>query len=62
LLQNENFIECLLYIKIKNLGIETFLNALEKIKYSLYLKQSIIQIIKIQKIIEVHLQFYNINK
>ncbi len=62
LLQNENFIECILYIKIKNLGIETFLNALEKVKYYLYLKQNIIQIIKIQKIIEVHLKYYNINQ
>ena len=60
LLKNENYIECILYIKIKNLGIETFLYTLEKIKYCLYLKQNIIQIIKIQKIIDVHLKYYNI--
>ena len=32
LLQNGNFIECLLYIKINNLGIDSFLMVLEKIK------------------------------
>ena len=62
LLQNGNFIECLLYIKINNLGINTFLMVLEKIKYFLYLKQSMFQVIKIQKIIESHKIFYNISK
>ena len=62
LLQNGNFIECLLYIKINNLGIDSFLMVLEKIKYFLYLKQSMFQVIKIQKIIESHKIFYNISK
>ena len=51
--------ECLLYIKYKNLGLNVFIQTLEKIKKSIYLKQ-LIQAMKIEKIIQYYKNNFNI--
>ena len=56
------FVESLLYIKHMSLGIETFIQCLEKIKKSLYTKQ-LFQVTKIEKIIQYYKNNFNlINK
>ena len=47
------YVECLLYIKYKNLGLDKFIQCLEKIKKSIYIKQ-LFQANKIEKIIEYY--------
>ena len=53
------YVECLLYIKYKNLGLNVFIQTLEKIKKSIYLKQ-LIQAMKIEKIIQYYKNNFNI--
>ena len=53
------YVECLLYIKYKNLGLNVFIQTLEKIKKSIYLKQ-LIQAVKIEKIIQYYKNNFNI--
>jgi len=56
------FVESLLYIKHMSLGIDTFIQCLEKIKKSLYTKQ-LFQVTKIEKIIQYYKKNFNlINK
>jgi hypothetical protein len=54
------YVECLLFIKYKNLGLEVFINSLEKIKKSVYIKQ-LFQATKIEKIIQYYKDKFNIN-
>ena len=54
------YVECLLFIKYKNLGLEVFINSLEKIKKSIYTKQ-LFQATKIEKIIQYYKDKFNIN-
>ena len=54
------YVECLLFIKYKNLGLEVFINSLEKIKKSVYIKQ-LFQATKIEKIIQYYKDKFNIS-
>ena len=58
LIESFCYVECLLYIKYKNLGVNAFIQCLEKIKKSIYLKQ-MIQAIKIEKIIQYYKNNFN---
>ena len=53
LIESNCYVECLLYVKYKNLGLDVFINCLEKIKKSIYIKQ-LSQATKIEKIIEYY--------
>ena len=53
------YVECLLYVKYKNLGLNIFVQCLEKIKKSIYLKQ-IFQVTKIENIIQYYKANFNI--
>ena len=53
------YVECLLFVKYKNLGLDAFIQCLEKIKKSIYIKQ-LFQAIKIEKIIEYYKRNFNI--
>ena len=54
------YVECLLYIKYMNLGLNEFIICLEKIKKSIYTKQ-LYQVTKIEKIIQYYKNNFNIN-
>jgi hypothetical protein len=54
------YVECLLFIKYKNLGLNTFIQTLERIKKSIYIKQ-LFQATKIEKIIQYYKDKFNIN-
>ena len=54
------YVESLLFVKYKNLGLEVFINCLEKIKKSVYVKQ-LFQATKIEKIIQYYKDNFNIN-
>ena len=55
---NDNlFIECILFIKYKSFGIEVLVDCLEKIKRAIFMKQ-LFQVTKLEKII----QYYKNNK
>ena len=58
LIESFCYVECLLYIKYKNLGVNAFIQCLEKIKKSIYLKQ-MIQAMKIEKIIQYYKNNFN---
>ena len=53
------YVECLLFIKYKNLGLNTFIQTLERIKKSIYIKQ-LFQATKIEKIIQYYKNKFNI--
>ena len=53
------YVECLIYVKYKNLGLDKFIQCLEKIKKSIYIKQ-LFQANKIEKIIEYYKKNFNI--
>ena len=59
LIENYCYVECLIYIKYKNLGMNIFINCLEKIKKSIYIKQ-LFQASKIEKIIQYYKNNFNI--
>ena len=54
------YVESLLYVKYENLGLEKFIQCLEKIKKSIYIKQ-LFQANKIEKIIEYYKKNFNIS-
>ena len=60
LIESFCYVEVLLYVKMKNLGLNIFIECLEKIKKSIYLKQ-FYQVTKIEKIIEYYKNNFNIN-